>query len=290
MNNKNVQGVEVMKLIDLLKVYPTATLEKSQVGLDSCLVLTDGIDTIAIPNDVLSESERDLLELMYGQQEHSNSPWFNRLINHQDTTNLTDVESCRLIHFEVVGKNFDKQLWLETFESGFIDVVDDFFISDKSGIVVVRDEVLDKESISGLINALDSDFNTKTSIFLGTPILQRIHLDALYEEEKTLFNLFKHQQPLTDYLSVYTPHFLSKLTHDSTTAKMLAYRLANDQEMQEIIDVMWHAQGNVSLAAGKLYIHRNTLNHKLDKFIDQTSFNLRDIHQLALLYLIESNM
>ena len=47
-----------MKLIDLLKVYPTATLEKSQVGFDDSLVLTDGIDTIAIPNDVLSESER----------------------------------------------------------------------------------------------------------------------------------------------------------------------------------------------------------------------------------------
>jgi DNA-binding PucR family transcriptional regulator len=35
---------------------------------------------------------------------------------------------------------------------------------------------------------------------------------------------------------------------------------------------------NATRAAVKLYVHRNTFNYRLDKFIEQTGLDIRDYH------------
>ena len=42
---------------------------------------------------------------------------------------------------------------------------------------------------------------------------------------------------------------------------------------------------NATLAAKRLYIHRNTFNYRLNKFIEQTSLDIRDFDNALLLYI-----
>lgn len=42
---------------------------------------------------------------------------------------------------------------------------------------------------------------------------------------------------------------------------------------------------NASLAAEKLYVHRNTFNYRLDKFIQLTRINIKDFHNAMFFYM-----
>lgn len=59
----------------------------------------------------------------------------------------------------------------------------------------------------------------------------------------------------------------------------------NDQEMMNIITTYFDTNFNLSLAAKKCYMHRNTLINKIDRFISDTKFNLRDYKEAMLVYL-----
>ena len=48
---------------------------------------------------------------------------------------------------------------------------------------------------------------------------------------------------------------------------------------------MWRNQGNLSKAAADLYLHRNTLQYRIDRFFDATGLSLKNMDDLALAYL-----
>ena len=68
----------------------------------------------------------------------------------------------------------------------------------------------------------------------------------------------------------------------------LVYKLAfrnyyNNQDMISVCKAMFKMNLNISRAADYLYIHRNTLKYKLDRFYKDTNFDLRVFSDAALL-------
>ncbi|AYW51335.1 hypothetical protein C7H83_13095 [Tetragenococcus halophilus] len=57
-------------------------------------------------------------------------------------------------------------------------------------------------------------------------------------------------------------------------------------EFIKIISKLWEMQGNISSAAKELFMHRNTLQYKVDKFQEQTKTNLKKMDDLFLCYLL----
>ena len=49
----------------------------------------------------------------------------------------------------------------------------------------------------------------------------------------------------------------------------LLENISNDKELIESIKVFFQCNLNVSLAAKQLYLHRNTLQYRIDKFIEK---------------------
>ena len=45
--------------------------------------------------------------------------------------------------------------------------------------------------------------------------------------------------------------------------------------MEDIIIELWKNFGNISSAAKQLFMHRNTLQYRIEKFDEQTGFNLK---------------
>ena len=53
-----------------------------------------------------------------------------------------------------------------------------------------------------------------------------------------------------------------------------------------IIVAMWQEQGNLAKTAQSLYIHRNSLQYKLEKFRLLSGLNLKNLDSLAFCYLL----
>ncbi len=59
---------------------------------------------------------------------------------------------------------------------------------------------------------------------------------------------------------------------------------ANDQRMLNTVRVYLESNQNMSYAAKQLFIHRNTLIQRIDKFIDHTGFDVRQFIPGCLIY------
>jgi DNA-binding PucR family transcriptional regulator len=59
----------------------------------------------------------------------------------------------------------------------------------------------------------------------------------------------------------------------------------DDPEMYSSIKVFLENNLNASLTAKKLYIHRNTLQYRIDKFIDKTGIQLKDFYGAYTVFL-----
>lgn len=63
-------------------------------------------------------------------------------------------------------------------------------------------------------------------------------------------------------------------------------KLSLDEDMALIISALWKHQGNISSTAKELFMHRNTLQYRIDKFYDQTNLSLKNMDDLVLAYLL----
>lgn len=64
-------------------------------------------------------------------------------------------------------------------------------------------------------------------------------------------------------------------------------RLLNkDTDIQPIISALWKNQGNISSTAKDLFMHRNTLHYRLEKFFEQTGLSLKKMDDLIFCYLL----
>lgn len=79
---------------------------------------------------------------------------------------------------------------------------------------------------------------------------------------------------------------LSRLIHDmdKTFNPCFLKSYANDQVMLNTVKVYLESNQNASHAAKQLFIHRNTLIQRIDKFIDVTGFDVREFVSGYLIY------
>ncbi|MEE1325633.1 MAG: helix-turn-helix domain-containing protein, partial [Streptococcus sp.] len=58
------------------------------------------------------------------------------------------------------------------------------------------------------------------------------------------------------------------------------------KDIRPIIMTMWQEQGNLAKTAQNLYIHRNSLHYKIEKFRLLSGLNLKNLNDLAFSYLL----
>ncbi|WP_193437029.1 helix-turn-helix domain-containing protein, partial [Streptococcus suis] len=60
--------------------------------------------------------------------------------------------------------------------------------------------------------------------------------------------------------------------------------LIDQQDMQDIILSLWTEGAVVTKTAQSLYVHRNTLQYRLDKWQDMTGLQLKELTDLSFCY------
>ena len=155
------------------------------------------------------------------------------------------------------------------------------YLNDFNGIILADENFFVR--LKSIIDILSVDLNTNF-IFLESYKLSNL-------AEKTLLKLQKRCSSGLFSLSLV----------------ILQYYMSGDLELyeelkkefsflrKELLDTAVayiNCNMNACLASKSLYIHRNTFNYRLNKFIEQTSLDIRNYNNSILLltyYLIESN-
>jgi DNA-binding PucR family transcriptional regulator len=106
----------------------------------------------------------------------------------------------------------------------------------------------------------------------------KIHLEYIKLKLKSI--------PFNKHAYLDDKVILSESLHriDDALRKHILKKYASDKMMMECIKVYLESNQNTSVAAKKLYIHRNTLLQRLDKFNQVTGFDLRLFLDAYLIY------
>ena len=73
--------------------------------------------------------------------------------------------------------------------------------------------------------------------------------------------------------------------YETTLSKLVAYDLKNNTNLVQVLERYLKNQGNVSLTAKELYLHRNTLIHRLSRISELLNVNLEDSEKVLELQL-----
>ena len=286
-----------MDFSQLTSIYPSATLAETPSSSGAILALPYGKQWIHIEKKQLSTTEEQLLSSLFSTNNKTASQlsthsWYEFLWK---TISLpkTYTGAYRVIQFEIVTKEpaTDLHAWLDAFQSAF-DLVDDgFFINEHYGILVQKYGApdLSYEEIGGVLQALEDDFSVKAVCYLGQYWQLSTQFSVLFNEEKAIFTQQKNQLKGLTVLSLSQTalsYYVKSATDESKVINELKQSFSTQLEWQELVRALWETQGNISMAAKSLYVHRNTLQYRIDRFTEATGFSLKNRDDLMLCYLL----
>ncbi|MGT2888332.1 helix-turn-helix domain-containing protein [Streptococcus didelphis] len=244
------------------------------------------------PKDSLSEREQLLLALGRGQQVslgQLRSPWYHYLLEHEGQP-PESFENCQLIYL-----NHHLPLSLELIDllRGMIGQVEAVLpISQtRTALLCPQESSSDLLQLLGdLLPTIESDFGLALTIFMGNS-WHKVAASSLrdcFEEENRLLTAYLSQKS-AGHLLTFSEVILWGLLTGQSLPSVMAYfnqRIKESSEVAELVKAMWQSHANLVQTAQKLFIHRNSLQYKLDKLSHQTGLNLKHLDDLAFAYLL----
>lgn len=137
------------------------------------------------------------------------------------------------------------------------------------------------------ISFFDVISNTNQEFFLNL---------SLYEsnEFETIEAILKDIKDKSSQISFNVVYLNEKILLYQKITKLMSSEIKNnilkefvsDDEFLNMIKVFLEKNQNSSEASKSLYLHRNTLNNRIDKFYKVTGYDLRKFEDAALIYLL----
>jgi hypothetical protein len=280
----------------LLKLYPGAVLTNDfpQDPRDGfhIFLIKNGL-WLSIPKDEISEKEMVLLSALYTYEEslfaeEDFSPsknWKDFLYFNGPLPEQRDGNVVRIIHFIFNEDEFERLEFESALKGFFSDNVLLIWEHRNRGILIEEKNQfsLSEKELHTLSQTLEADFFTKVFFYTGKflPISEKLVYSRKQESDYFSFaRKFMSEEKVLSFEKIF-PHYLAyhlpKELKDIVEEDLIAlYR--EDDEMFSTIKVFLENNLNASVTAKKLYIHRNTLQYRIDKFTDRTGIQLKDFH------------
>lgn len=289
---EEVKNMERMRFKEIQAIYPEAMLlKKGPFSSETINVpILDGYACFL--REDLTEREVLLFSRLNQSQSINKKrhPWYEILFENKQNTEDGEYRIIQVYmkHLE----DSQKESILKEIREIFPNSVDLFFY--QQFLLIVEKRGLDNlfvNDLEGIFLALDMDFDFSTRLFLGSFHVWKHDFSQLFREEKKAFidslkkNFNVKCLELSDcIISVFS----NQIASESGLLLSLYQDWFDDEEMRRLIRVLWEQQGNFSSAAKELFMHRNSLLYKIDKFQERTMLNLKNNNSLFLCYLLVS--
>ncbi|MFC3039536.1 PucR family transcriptional regulator [Virgibacillus xinjiangensis] len=285
-------------LDQLKKIFPSLTHYEEMAELpeaDYQWYQTQEGDVIGICREELTDKDTDLLaaflrpfDIRFPLMTETERQW-KRHIDGLSTEHT--VSPYRFVYFSIQKDRVEPRLFREAIHQSLARPVPILWKNEQEGILIEEGLVPAEDSVSyeQIIDVLMSDLYVKINFFIGPYVKETKDAGAYYG---FLMNHAPSVLPYSDG-SVLTftdsiPYLLIDGADREFLCKMPALMLrefADDEEMLSTVRIFIESNMNVSVAAKQLFMHRNSLQYRLDKFISRTGIDIRQFHQAVSVYL-----
>ena len=273
------------------ELFPDALLGEN--GQDTVSVTLNG-EVIYLLESSLTERERFLIETLNTQSTKTSiptHPWLAYLEGKGALPTPTAYIQC--VHLAVFPKQegvFQEKDWLEFVENLTVGTLAVFKNFRHHYTLVVNPEVAPSlaSTLFEVQSAIEDDFAVELQLFIGNRWATSSPVPLLYQAEKALFVeylMHSHKRSSLEFAPVMLWAIANALVDITPIADELILLLSED-DVKELIEALWDAHGNVSKASQKLFLHRNTLQYRIDRFAEQTGLNVKDMNDLTLGHLL----
>ncbi len=268
--------------------------------------VTDEGTTFGIEKNSISKEEEILLSSLFHQLEERNSQlsdeqsaWYQFLYLNKDSMKdsmnglKSSYQFCRFIQFQLDKSIADLNDFQEALQALFPYPIIVLWEDDYHGILIDTN-VEEKESFTisfeEIADTITSDFYVTTRFFIGQTYPFGKNLQENFNWERLCFKkslVFLHKQSVYR-LSDIIPYVILEKLEPSLKSKLtesVLQELKNDKELLETIKVFLQSNLNVSHAAKTLYMHRNSLQYRIDKFIEKTGIDIKHFQGAITTYL-----
>ncbi|MEK4425335.1 PucR family transcriptional regulator [Solibacillus sp. FSL K6-1523] len=261
---------------------------------------TEQGEIFGILKSALTEVELNLLRTLFVliEDTETNSKntivqlkWQHFLFGHSNDLPFSDdIESIRFIYFRLKQPIADSINFEEAIKGAFYQPIV-LWIHNQYGIIIEEkpQSIFDKEEFIQLSDTLTSDFLVVIYSFIGQLHRADLSLKEKFSLEKQCFQelLSYVEQEKTVLFYEAVPKLLVTSTHLIDPKLLSNYLIESlqDGEMLHTLNVFLQYNLNISLAAKRLHIHRNSLQYRLDKLINKTGIDCREFSNAAFLAL-----
>ncbi|WAA08733.1 PucR family transcriptional regulator [Fervidibacillus albus] len=254
----------------------------------------------AIPKEDIRDQEKQLLETFFLRIEPSTNlfnrstteqKWF-RFLTEGGQPPLREERRIRYIHFFIRGKA-NRDDFKEALTSFFQDHMTIVWLRENSGVIIEKEteEILLRDDVLSFTEAVLSDFYFSVDFYLGRFYRTTSALKDHFSREQQYFYLSKKILPQTHIFTFETAFPLTVMAMDSKELATILHAewedlFRNDREQLETIKLYLENNLNTSLTAKKLFLHRNSLQYRIDKFIERSSIDIKDFKGAISVYFI----
>lgn len=265
----------------LLSIFPNATQTPTS-GDYEWYETTDGL-LFALPINELTPRERHILSVWahpYHMPSGEQGLWQGRLL---DETFLLK-EPFRLISLALTYQEREALDSLLDVLRGFFEESEIITTSDFR-IDILEQTFTDMQEIEEMMTAVGNDLYMSIRIVYSER--SQGALAPLFKLHERLLPLIRTSTKAYPASQVFYQELLKEtITQEEKKQRTLdVFNLLDDTSIQ-ILEAFFKHTLNVSNTAKALFMHRNTLNYRLDRLFDATGYDVRQFYDAALLYLI----
>jgi hypothetical protein len=287
-------------LQNLKSLFPNAVLFSGSLdrSLEHHYVFYDraGEEWIGIPKEDVTEKEINILKTMYELVEsqqlitEANSiagSWYRYLFSNGPLPSSMNGSYIRFNQFQIKGNSFEKSEF-ELALKGFIPhKILLLWVTSYSGVVIETSKQkhlsLSDKDLASMTETLESDFFIHPLFYYGKQYPFTQELRERFHEEKGYFTFaqtmhnrmrfFTFERVFPSYMVFHLPNPVKEII-----TKSFVSVFQEDPETFSTIKAFLENNLNASVTAKKLFIHRNTLQYRIDKFTEKTGIQFKDFY------------
>ncbi|OIJ11896.1 hypothetical protein BKP35_11405 [Anaerobacillus arseniciselenatis] len=209
------------------------------------------------------------------------------LINHAPIT----APFYQFVHFSINSDIQNNEEFEEAVENFFTTEITVVWNTKRSGFIVlyITEDDIENDN-EAMVEAIMSDFFVKMTIFQGNKFSNLEEVISLYPWEENTLTLARNFSPNNSVIKKekLIPYILANEVSD-LTKKMLTETISSlreDKELLKTIKVFLECNLNTTLAAKELFMHRNSLQYRIEKFIERSGIDIKQFQQAAALHIL----
>lgn len=238
-------------------------------------------------DEVLLATFLQAVDEIFPQQTETEKLWEKRIFEEITEGPKKSITPFRFIYFQIEQGTVEPTVFKEAIVEIFSQDIPILWNKTWEGVLIEEKngELIDYTQI---IDVLMSDLYVNIKFFVGEPkddfIQLKDYYNSIVRNAKLGFTFVKKN--VFSFVDII-PHMLMQALSPSTKEELKNAVLKDYQEDPEtlkMLETFIHCNLNLSSAAKQLYLHRNSLQYRIDKFIEHTNIDIKNFHHALAVY------